>query len=134
MIYEIQKQVETNIDQWTQATRRMSVRLIGFVISCWLVIGTIGIGLVVPVYLVNSMRHKATKEPQRNEGLERRQMGNISLGRGIQAKQSLLADRYVGYGQPARTGVVVKRNLQDTRDTVSELRSLMSGLSAFGKR
>ena len=55
MFNVIQKEVTGNIDKWIQMTQRFSIKLAGFVISCWLIIGSIGIGLIAPVYVAKAL-------------------------------------------------------------------------------
>ena len=134
MIQEIKKEVEGNIENLTQKTRKLTVKLVSFVISCWLVIGTIGIGLVVPVQVARSvMKIDWIKEAKAAETVKPPQRGTTSS----RAK----VNRYLNIRDYGNTSNVkrqvqptLKNDLRNTRNAISEFRSLANGLRSLATR
>src|SRR3989338_10741471 len=53
MVKEIEQAVLGNLDWLVSRFKSLTVKFIGFVVTCWVVIGAIWIGLVLPVKLMN---------------------------------------------------------------------------------
>lgn len=130
MVEEIQKEVSENIDRLAQKTKRLSVKLISFVISCWLVIGSIAIGLVAPVYLVKSV--------VKTEWLKEASAASVSPK--IEMRQAhpygtpWNARNYAPMAPRKVEPPSLKSGLRETGNTVSELKNLARGVKALMSR
>ena len=52
MTYEIESQVSINVKKIDTKLRKLGVRLVSIMVSCWLIVGSITIRLMLPAYLV----------------------------------------------------------------------------------
>ena len=62
MVKEIEKEILGHLDWLVTRFKSLAVKFVGFVVTCWLVIGAFWIGLVLPVYLIKGNvfgRHEA---------------------------------------------------------------------------
>ena len=130
MINDIKKEVSENIEHLTTKTRKMAVKLVSFVISCWLVIGTLAIGLIVPVQVAKSV--------MRIEWVKEAKAANVERPARQTTTQSYPYSTVRNYGsapairqQPQPT---LRSGLQQTGDAVNQLRSLASGFRALASR
>jgi len=134
MVKEIQKEVADNIDRLIQKTRKLSVKLFSFVISCWLIIGTVGIGLVAPVYVVKSLMkiqwtggvHASVSSEQKLVAANPRPMSRPGWYQ--------IDDRYLMRSKLPGRNPTLGEGLRDTTNTVSEFRRLVNGFASFVNR
>jgi len=134
MVSEIHKEVSENLEKLNKKTKTLSVKLLGFVISCWLVIGSFMVGIVAPVYLVKSvMKVHWMGEAQAASGTEKPAVVNP-----VPVQQQSFYQARITMGQGSYKPIVkqepqpsLKRNLQQTGDVVTQLRSLASGLRSL---
>lgn len=65
MVKEIERSVEQRISQIEQKVKGIGIKLVSIIISCWVIIGSTAIGIVLPAYLVKqAMFFKWTKEAE----------------------------------------------------------------------
>ena len=134
MVQEIEKEVAENIDRLTLKVKRLGVKFVGFVITSWLVIGTFGIGIVAPVYVIRSvMKINWIKEAQAaNVSSEKKT--EITSGNAVMTSRWAQSNyAYSPLRNPAPQASV-KGRLRETTDTVSQLRSLASGVKSLVSR
>jgi len=133
MVQEIEKEVAENIDRLTLKAKRLGVKFISFIITSWLVIGTFGIGIVAPVYVVRSvMKINWIKEAQAANVSEKRP--EITSGNAVMTSRWAQSNyAYSPLRSPAPQASV-KGRLRETTDAVSQLRSLASGVKSLVSR
>lgn len=128
MVKEIEQAVLGNLDWLIIRFKLLTVKLIGFVLTCWLVIGAIWIGLVMPVSLI---------KPNLLHGNE----AKITVSRDVMRKQ---IDDYrmnpvshrINYQVPTvvskRTNEpVIKNEIRSAANTVNELRRFNQGVESL---
>ena len=125
MVNEVKKKVSGSIEGLAGKTQRLSIRLLSFVISGWLIIGTVVIGFAVPAY-VGKVLFK-TRYAQASVASESTVNAGTKLV--IQPK-----DRYAlrSYRYSGPSGF--RKGLRETRDTVNEFRQLIRGFTSFASR
>lgn len=120
MFNVIQKEVAGNIDKWIQMTQKLSIKLAGFVISCWLIIGSIGIGLVAPVYVAKAlMDTRWISEAQ------------ASVTPVVQTRWQQEPRRYIRPSIVTMKRPVLSEGLHEVTANVNEVRRLSQGLTAL---
>lgn len=130
MVQEIGKEVSGNIDRLTLKTQNLGIKLAGFIVTTWLLIGTLGIGIVAPVYVVKSLMKTEWVREAKAANVER------SSERAPRISAAYPNVRYYGYAQVRRQDPqpTLKSGLRETRDTLSEVRSLSRGVRALVSR
>ena len=134
MVQEIEKEVAENIDRLTLKAKRLGVKFVSFIITSWLVIGTFGIGIVAPVYVVRSvMKINWIKEAQAaNVSSEKRP--EITSGNAVMTSRWAQSNYAYSTLRKPVPQASVKGRLRETTDTVSQLRSLASGVKSLVSR
>ena len=122
MIEEIKKEVKANLEKLTKQT----VKLVSFVISCWLVIGTVVIGVAAPVQVASSiMKIDWNKESTaRDVDVDDWARGEIApRGRRVYPYQDT---QTYGYAPVRRQypQSSLRSDLRQTRGVMSEVRDL----------
>lgn len=128
MFKEIEKEILAHLNWLVSHFKFLAVKLIGFVFTCWLVIGAIWIGLVMPVSLI---------KPDLLHGNE----AKITVSRDVMRKQ---LDDYrmnpvphrISYQVPRvvnkRTNEpVIKNEIRNVTNTVNELRRFNQGVESL---
>jgi hypothetical protein len=65
MVKEIKSSVHQHINQSEQKVKRLGVKLVSIMISCWMIVGSTALGIVLPAYLVKqAVSFKWTKEAE----------------------------------------------------------------------
>lgn len=132
MVQEIEKEVSEQIERLAQKTKRLSVKLVSFVISCWLVIGSIALGLVAPMYAVKSaMKIEWVKEASAanvSPRIEMRQTPQIQYGTPWNARN------YTRETPRKVEPPALRSGLRETGNTLTELRNLARGVRQLMSR
>ena len=131
MVKEIEQAVLGNLDWLVTRFKSLAVKLIGFVFTCWLVIGAIWTGLVLPVSLVKG---------QMVHGHE----AKVIVAKEVLRKQS---DDYLVNRVPNRVHdqapMVVRNNaaqpvarneIRNATNTINELRYFTNGIESLVKQ
>ncbi|OGW82282.1 MAG: hypothetical protein A3G33_11260 [Omnitrophica bacterium RIFCSPLOWO2_12_FULL_44_17] len=122
MLNDIVEQVWVNLNWLVLRIKWLSVKLVGFVVMCWVLIGVVWLGLVLPVNLVMKKGwDNAVVNSGRNGIVDRRVYSvrdDLNLGR---VKNS-------GSGQGYAT---VRNEMKRANDSVNEARRLGKGIEAL---
>lgn len=120
MVKEIGNEVKGHLSWLLIRFKSLSVKLIGFVVTCWLVIACLWIGLVLPVNWVrermvhgNEARIVMTKQALKKQANSFRVLG----GSGISLER-----------------LKMKHVIQDTTNTLNELKRLGNGVESLAKQ
>ena len=131
MVKEIEKEILGHLDWLVTRFKSLAVKLVGFVVTCWLVIGAIWMGLVLPVYLIKGNLFKASeaKVIVSKEAL-RNQVSDYQVNR--------VANR-VSYQVPvvvrkSASQPVMKDKIHNATNTVNELRRFGQGIESLVSR
>ena len=130
MFKEIEQAVLGNLEWLFSRVRSLSVKLVGFVVMCWLVIGVVGIGLVLPVTFVIGKMDKGNQDG--------RVLGNSGQG-GVGSYQVYSAKNRLNLGQVRNSGsgqgyTQIKNEMQRANDSVNELRRFGKGIESLISR
>ena len=118
MVSEICKKISENLERLSAKTKVLSVKLVSFVISCWLVIGSLMFGIVLPVYVV--------KFAVKAYGSVETKAANVLLEQQPVNKE-LMRQRYYQARLSLRNYGVTPVRLQETQSALkSGIRSLAS--------
>lgn len=130
MFNEVKKEVIGNIEGLANKTQRFSVRFLSIIVSYWLIIGTIVIGLVVPVYVVKSLiKVRWAGEAQASVGIV-----NSIPKQTVQPKTAETKDRYSSQANRYGGASSFRKGLNETTDTMNEFRHLVRGIASFRGR
>ena|SRR3989338_5201584 len=128
MVKEIEQAVLGNLDWLVTRFKSLAVKLIGFVLTCWLVIGAIWTGLVLPVSLVKGqMVHGNEAKVVIAREVLRKQRNNDQVNR---------VPNQVHYQVPmvVRNNAnqpVARNEIRNATNTLNELRRFGSGVESL---
>ena len=135
MIQMIKKEVLDNFENSAKKILKLAIKLVSFVISCWLVIGMLAIGLIVPVEIVKFVTNTEWTKETKTVNIEKkneRAMGQHTPV--IYSYPNVRNYESVSVMKREQEQFDLKNGLRNTRNTVSELRGLANGLEAFVSR
>ena len=70
MIQQIEQSVYQHLDSFEQRIKRISVKLVSMILSCWMIVGSTALGVMLPAYLVTKVL--SIKWPKQTEaGIEK---------------------------------------------------------------
>ena len=128
MVKEIEKEILGHLDWLVSRFKSLAVKFIGFVVTCWLVIGAIWIGLVLPVSLVKvNLSHGSEARVVIARDEMRKQVSDYRM--------SPVPGR-VNYQNPVavkRNQPVMKDEIRNVTNTVNELRRFNQGVESLVK-
>jgi len=126
MVKEIEQAVLGNLDWLVTRFKSLAVKLIGFVLTCWLVIGAIWTGLVLPVSLIKGqMVHgneaKEVLRKQSDDYLVNRAANRVHYQAPMVVRNSA--------AQP-----VARNEIRNATNTLNELRYFTNGIESLVKQ
>ncbi len=130
MVKEIEREILGHLDWLVSRFKSLAVKFIGFVATCWLLIGMIWLGLVLPVSLVkgNIFKGNDSKVIVAKEALKKQandyQMSSVSNRVNYQVPVVVRKTA----SQP-----VIRNEIRDVTNTLNELRRLGSGVESLVK-
>jgi hypothetical protein len=132
MIKAIEQTVLGNLNWLVSRFKSFSVKFVGFVVTCWVVIGAIWIGLVLPVNLINvKMFHRneakvvVSKEALSKQGSDYR-VNTVASRSSYQVPVSISR---VSNNKP-----VIRDEIRNVTNTVNELRRFGQGVESLVSR
>ncbi len=131
MVKEIEKEILGHLDWLVTRFKSLAVKLVGFVVTCWLVIGAIWMGLVLPVSLIKGNVFKASEAKVIfSKDVMRKQVNDYQVNR---------VPHRINYQVPVavRKSVnqpVVKDEIHNATNTVNELRRFGQGIESLVSR
>ena len=123
MVQEIRKEVTGLWGKWIQDIRTYSVKVIGLLVSLWILAGVLGIGIMGPVYLAKFFLKGSGSGANRSQVV-------------VSERVTPSIQRYQPYRIQAaqvRNDRALTNGIREARNTASELRSFARAVSALGK-
>ena len=130
MVKEIEKEILGHLDWLVLRFKSLAVKFIGFVVTCWLVIGAVWIGLVLPVFLVKvNLFHGNEAKVVISRDVMRKQVNDYRVN---------TVPNRVRYQVPmvrkrSTNQAVVKDEIRNVTNTVNELRRFNQGIESLVK-
>lgn len=140
MVEEIRKEVEGHIGKINKSIgkigegiKKLAVKLFSMVLSFWLILIAFGIGVGVPIYVgkqvVGSQISKMTERIRKDldPGVPQAQRSGVSQARMMNPIAETYSVQSVSYQRP----VPLDRNIQQTGQSVTEVRRIMNALASL---
>jgi len=131
MVKEIEKEILGHLDWLVTRFKSLAVKLVGFVVTCWLVIGAIWMGLVLPVSLIKGNVFKVNEAKVIvSKDVMRKQVNDYRVNTvPYRASYQVPVAVRKSVNQP-----VVKDEIRNVTNTVNELRRFGQGIESLVSR
>ncbi len=131
MFQEIKKELLANVTEGCKKLIRLGVKFVIFVLACWMTIGALAIGILVPLGVIQSVSTQKT--------VETTQISEPAISETVQTGPVVSRMNYANPA-PLQTSVSVRRNvrqpdlrsqIRETRGTVSDIRNLGNSIESL---
>ena len=132
MTNEIENQVSANIEKVEVKLRKLGIKLVSMMVSLWLIVGSIAMGLVFPAYLVRqAARFQWTKEAE--AGTDR--INQYQKEPRVSVSESAYQQyRYPRTGYSGQNQVNVQSGIRNFTNTLNEARYFVRSAADLGVR
>ena len=128
MFKEIEKEILAHLNWLGSGFKFLAVKFIGFVVTCWLVIGALWIGLVIPVSLMKpNLLHGNEARIIVSRDAMRRQINDYRMN----PAPNRISYRVLPVEQKRTNEPVIKSGIRSAANTVNELRRFNQGVESL---